>query len=938
MKKTKIRYMTIAALFIALALILSFAVGSLFVKRQTILALEYNPNDIFTAGDGGNVGASKADEGEKSYLRLSLSDNGEAYFRRDLALKWFAPIPEGTEPAGETVGTNNPAEKKYYNMQFAFAPAEYSVNTSASTKTCPRCGETGLALSADTCTKCSFDFTKTVLFERFEIAFESAEESYSKKGVATNTIVAELVGEELKFAVRNSFEQPEDDKSEEENKWELPEDAVGFAVTTESFTVRLDEKDCSAGEFAVYVNDEFIGKFTNVGGYYMEYLTSTPARDPMTFRAELPEETGEGYTQVAQTVKMLSLNGQSFEVNASGKVYDNADPVLVVNEAIYAYTLGRKWSLTYEAIDVCDSSVSITRRYAMVNASDGEDEEGNPLYHKPLKDDYKALTTSTVFIPTNDDQPTEQYVSIYFDLDDGTSHRHKCPDCGYLYDDNVEETPFAALTSSGDDAWKCPGHKEDGTECGAAKSRFTTESSYTYLTWYAADENQTASLNSSEVYECPLCGKQYSKSEYEKEDFTKCTNTDDSKHKSGEEVIDAPKEDFKEVAVDPFDYIIVNRSDSVNGEKSGPQYVGVTAVADTRTNEVTPEAEELAEKYQQAIDEVVFEKDEEGNLTKDLKLSAGDGSYFYLPSLRDLIASENADYRNLRFSIYYKKPGTEVGASPSSATSLRYNALRFEIDEAGKYAFKILATDAAGNAMKYYLEEKLVTVSSSNIWDIDEIPTFSFEVTYTGATVENREDSYQGYRDSSFTITSFDIVALSGYETKYTLYRFDDAVRAQNDLAPITYENFRKDLSGNVETYKACLVEIKDYGDITEDDPNWADSAQYYQWDSDSSLSFIPREITFYVVKLEVTEEARLPEQKAIAYQAIDVRNPIDSRPDPTYWLENNVTSVVLFSISGALLVIIIILFIVKPSDKKIEEVDVNTLRGGKKNKKNKKE
>ena len=62
----------------------------------------------------------------------------------------------------------------------------------------------------------------------------------------------------------------------------------------------------------------------------------------------------------------------------------------------------------------------------------------------------------------------------------------------------------------------------------------------------------------------------------------------------------------------------------------------------------------------------------------------------------------------------------------------------------------------------------------------------------------------------------------------------------------------------------------------------------------------------------------------------IDVKNPLDPIPNTTEWLENNVTSVVLFSVSAVLLIVIIILFVVKPSDKNIEEVDVKTLRGKK--------
>ena len=64
---------------------------------------------------------------------------------------------------------------------------------------------------------------------------------------------------------------------------------------------------------------------------------------------------------------------------------------------------------------------------------------------------------------------------------------------------------------------------------------------------------------------------------------------------------------------------------------------------------------------------------------------------------------------------------------------------------------------------------------------------------------------------------------------------------------------------------------------------------------------------------------------------AIEVRNPVDIIPGVSQWLQNNVVSVVLFSISAVLAVIIIVLFVVKPSDKTVEEVDLEKLKGRRK-------
>ncbi len=849
MNKTKIRFLTILALFSAFALAFGFAVGALF-HTKSALAVEYRPTEIFSAGTDGSVGASEG-EGDQ-YVQFTFSkEKGSVHFRRDLALKWFAPLVPETEEGGEGEEGENGND-----------PAAQAEEPAATYQT----GRYSMTFAFPT-----FDFT------RFTLTYEGAEENVTKEGVSTNSLVFFYEDSTLKVAVRDSYHQPEEDVKEEEDTWFEETEKTALTVAAGGdITLSLTDEGVGYGEFKVLLNGEEAGVFTNIGGYFLEYLSSASStpRDPITFTAD---KLAEGKTE--QKLLMKELNGQSFTLNSDGRVTDNADPVLIVNEEVYAYTLGRKWSLTYEAVDVCDSSVTVTRRYAMVNAAD---EDG--LYPKPLSGDYSALTTSTVFMPTSDTQEEEQYVSIYFELDDGTN--------------------LSGLTS---------GQKAE---------------KWIYLAWYAAD-GQTKTLHSAKAYKCPKCGELVSEKEYEDLDSEwKCPNTEGT-----EDHGDVTKEQLELTEVDDFTYIIVNRGDigaAQTGEKSGPTYVGVTADEATKTNVKAEEADTLAEEYQRAIDEIAYKKDKDGNLTRELALSAGDGSYFYLPSLRSLITSKNADYRNLRFSVYYKKQSLETSGSASSATSLRYNALRFEIDEEGKYIFKVLASDAAGNTMKYYdADGRLADVSSGNIWDIEEIPTFRFETGYTGAKVEDPGTQTPGYRESTYTVPSFDIVALSDYKATYTLYRFDEG--ALGGLSKPEYNDFVENVKDYVETYAACLKEVKTFNSSVseEDEDQWERTDNKYHWDPDSSLSFVPQEATYYIVKLTIEEE-RLPGHTATAYQVIDVKNPLDPIPNTTEWLENNVTSVVLFSVSAVLLIVIIILFVVKPSDKNIEEVDVKTLRGKK--------
>lgn len=826
MKKTKFRSMTLTALVGLIALVLSLAIGAL-APASKASAATYRATEIFSAGTGGTVDESEPDANESRFIEFTLKNEGSVHFRRDLALAWFAPtIYDETEDDEEGGVATEQAQD---DLSDASASAV----------------KTYLSLL--------FSFPE-INFSELSLVFESAEENYSKKNTSKNSLVFNYDAEQdaLTAKVLNAaYHALSDDEKEDA---ELPE---GVSVKkADEYYVTIDEEGCAIGEFAVYVNFELIGKFTNIGGNFMEYLSSASStpRVPLTFTAD---ELLSGKTE--QKVLMKSLNGQSFLLKAGTSsnyvVEDNAAPVLVLNEAVYSYKLGRRWSLTYEAIDVCDSSVTVTRRYAMVGAPD---EKGN--YPHPYGGDYEALTTSTFFMPTSDSETEDQYVCIYFDLDDGTelTEREK-------------------------------------------------EQRRVYLAWYAV-EGAVATLPSQMAYECPNCGYKVNLASYEKldDDWT-CPNPYDAADHGS-----VKKDEFL-ICNDPsFACIKVDRT------KGGPHYIGIEANAETRENVKSEEADAAAAAYQDAV-----------NAASE-SLSAGDGAYFYLPSLRGLIESDFADYRNLRFNIYYKTMSMEVGASAKSATSLRYNALRIEVEEQGKYIFKVLASDSASNAMRYYVDGKLVDVAAGNIWDIEEIPTFEFEATYNGATIEEPGEKSLGYRDSTYTLDSFEIVGLSGYKTEYELYRLD----LPSEINRPSYSDFVKNPEANFVQYKDYLIKINPYnGSISEDNDLWDKTDNKYHWNPDSSLSFVPQEQTYYVVKLTVTE-AQVPGHEATAYQVIDVRNPIEHIQDQTYWIENNIVSVILFSIAAVLLIILVVIAVVRPSEKQIEEVDLEELKGGKKNKK----
>lgn len=794
MNKVKVHFVAIVSLIAALLITLAAAFGATFTGRMPasaeITPVDYSPSSIFASGGvAGTVGAS---EGDESYIEFTFRDGGRVYFRRDLAYKWFTADTE----ADSTLA--NPGKANYFSMEFTLPSLD---------------------------------------FETFTISFESAEESVTEEEKAVNDIVFRMSDTTLQVAIRDADHR---DAENDELTWsdlatgETAEISISFA------------EGVNIGEFAVSITcggTTVEGALTNIGGNYAEYRSSSSSspNTPITFSMTMPEddESSEGVA-----VYMRSLNGQSFLLDEEGKVQDDTAPVLAVSEDVYAFTLGQRYSFTsYEAIDVCRDSVTVTRQYYMAKAT----ENGYEIADESAIDAdsaYETLSTSTTFfMPTADNETvTDEYVSVRFSLDD---NRSRDPE------DRLNE--------------------------------------YVYLTWYAADTSAEGGIVQT------------------------LTSSD------GE---DATSQDFIIVTAD---------------EKEGPYYVGLTADEETGTNVATEEFENAVAAYQTAVNEAAAEA------------GAGEGAYLNLPSLRGLIASDYADYRNLDFTIYYWHESAEVGSSPSSTSTLDYNGLRFEVAQEGLYTFRIVATDSSGNAMQLYDRNgELVSLSSSNVgYDDDgedflvaDIPTFTAYIDYDGATIEDPGSQDYGYRDRSYSIDDFEVIALEGYASDYTLYYIDEDRLADDQLtdgqAGFTYEDcvdraYELFFAENAP-YANAVVEINVYNsDVTEDDDEWDDTDNAYHWNPDSSLSFTPQRSGIYLVNLTVTETTGAT---VSSYMAIEVRNPVDIIPGVSEWLQNNTASVVLFAISGVLLIAIIVLCVIKPSDKKVEEVDIEKLKGKKKSKK----
>ena len=326
---------------------------------------------------------------------------------------------------------------------------------------------------------------------------------------------------------------------------------------------------------------------------------------------------------------------------------------------------------------------------------------------------------------------------------------------------------------------------------------------------------------------------------------------------------------------------------SVVRNSSGPQYVGT---------------ESEYEAYQEAVTAAA-----EG-------VSVGESSYVYLPSLKGMIEDDDTAYESFSFTVYYK---TQTSSSVQTASGLKSDSLYFSVSDPGKYVFKVVVSDKTGNALQAEKDGKDVTVTYSNVFEIDSIPSFTFTIYNYGVSVENGKTNKTGYVDATYNISNFTINAVSGYEASYKLFYVDTARYYEEKGEYLGYNA----LVDHPTDYADYFVEIDEYNSaITEDDEEWSTSDNEYNWQP-SSLTFVPQKTGFYVVEAEVTD-AELYGVKDFGYQAIEIVAEQDIVKGDSDWLENNIVSVVLFAIAAVALLGIIAVVVIDPKEKDLDEID----------------
>ena len=432
--------------------------------------------------------------------------------------------------------------------------------------------------------------------------------------------------------------------------------------------------------------------------------------------------------------------------------------------------------------------------------------------------------------------------------------------------------------------------------------------------------------------------------------------------------------------VDAQDYIVVNRAKEgaqlAKGSGVNDAYVKVnetagvneylTVAADGTISYTTEYKGSELDKFVSKYNELLATKAED--------IFAGSGAEMQFPTLEGLFYDDNG-YRNLSFTICYK---TETS---SSSETVSYSNLALDTNSVGMYEVKIFATDKGNNKMRLYNNDgELVDVTTSNVWDIDAIPTFTFTVKSQGLKIKNESNDTASATTKAlgetYTFSSLTVVGgAKNQQGEYALYKinlekWDKLMAKSSTFTTVKYEEIRKYIQennllakvgtdyddyfdlyltvyatklaedvgltkdGDVAKVKACFERINKYNDrITEDDKEWE---EYNKYNFTTNSFKVLDDGGAYIMFADYYDDENENFARVAAYKVIKAEEKKDINVGDTEWLKNNLVSVILFSIAAVMLVLIIILLLIKPSDETLEDID-EKVKGKKADKETKK-
>ena len=177
-----------------------------------------------------------------------------------------------------------------------------------------------------------------------------------------------------------------------------------------------------------------------------------------------------------------------------------------------------------------------------------------------------------------------------------------------------------------------------------------------------------------------------------------------------------------------------------------------------------------------------------------------------------------------------------------------------------------------------------------------------------------------------------DLKKISEFDSYFDMYLTAYAGALANKVGATSAEDIQK--------IKSCFVEVKEYdARITKENaPEEWEAYNKFEWSADSQ-SFKTVEEGAFMILADYWEMELASSQRAAAYKVVVVESKADVIKGDSDWLKNNIVSGILFSIAGVMLILIIILLLIKPSDETLEDVDVAAKKAKEKqSKKDKKE
>ncbi|MCD8307373.1 MAG: hypothetical protein LUD51_03985 [Clostridia bacterium] len=822
MKNTKLKKSILGALIALLVVCLAVTVGLNWnvISADAARSVTISGSTIFYTAEGAEVWSHQqqnADGEDEYYTMFVLHDNEDAVkYRRNLAYEWKYNANEDADDDSNVLDVAD----GYFSMEIGFEAAT----------------ENSLG------------------FEKYVLAFQSQQFTATDDSVTTNYIM--FAPNATDSSKLNVYITDDADAA-------VPETEEGGAVTVDSsdiITVSFAAND-DKGAYTIQINGKDAGVFTNIGGTYSKYVSSTTNPViPITFSAEFGDE--EDGDQIAKLV-LYEMNNQSFMLNSapgtetedgvehykSGKVDDNAAPVICLDSNLNYMQKGEEISFDYTVIDVLASSPSITTSYFMLTNDQAEDTSFDPSAADGTyngRNIYKTVTSSD-----------KQYLIPHADSYVPTAEDNE------IFDG--EDLTASALV-------KIAVKLTDTTASGGL-------STYVFLDWYA-DENYLVTINGADYI---AVAEDSVGATYAYVDETNETN--DISGDTWQNAIAEYQELVDEAAADL---------------KAGSKNKFYLPDASGLFSDKCTEYEDLSFSIyynngsQQSSSSLAY-----NNLSITLSKS---GVYVFTIYVTD------ADGNNM----WYYNPDYQEGVSDPDDQ-------KKEFETGDIWNMYTQEKDSDYEDTRQYLPWFTFTINDSelSIDDPGDTDIAYIDTTYSSIDFDiNGVEYTETYKLFYFNNDDFaEYTAKEGWSDSV----LQEAGYEAGDL--ITYDILYNNIEYIYKTYRNYFKTIVSTDEMED---NYAEYEYYrdYAW-STSSLSFVPQEAGYYVCTCTVESTGTTPNLPSVtAYMVITASEKPDSIYGEDTWVSDNVASIVLLCVAGAALIGIILLIVIKPKEKQdIDEV-----------------